>query len=83
MTFNVNHPIVFVLVGIIIAAVLGQSIFFLIKSVRRAKATNMDMKNAIKYMDDTLYESFNSKLEWMEMGNKRNILNEVNLWIYF
>ena len=43
MSFSVNHPILFVLVGIIIAAVLGQSIFFLIKSVRRAKATNMDM----------------------------------------
>lgn len=43
MEFNVNHPILFVMVGIIIAAVLGQSIYFLVKSVRRAKATNMDM----------------------------------------
>lgn len=48
MKFSVNHPILFVLVGIIIAAVLGQSIFFLIKSVRRAKATNMDMKKIKK-----------------------------------
>lgn len=43
MEFSVNHPILFVLVGVIIAAVLGQSIYFLVKSVRRAKATNMDM----------------------------------------
>ena len=43
MTFSVNHPILFVLVGIIIAAVLGQSIYFLLKSVRRAKETGMDM----------------------------------------
>nr|MBE6545099.1 DUF5058 family protein [Oscillospiraceae bacterium] len=43
MQFSANHPILFVLVGIIIAAVLGQSIYFLVKSVRRAKATNMDM----------------------------------------
>lgn len=43
MTFSPNHPILFVLVGIIIAAVLGQSVYFLLKSVRRAKATNMDM----------------------------------------
>lgn len=43
MEFKVNHPILFVLVGIVVAAVLGQSIFFLIKSIRRAKATNMDM----------------------------------------
>lgn len=43
MNFSANHPILFVLVGVIIAAVLGQSIYFLIKSVRRAKATNMDM----------------------------------------
>ncbi len=43
MEFSVNHPILFLLVGIIIAAVLGQSIYFLVKSIRRAKATNMDM----------------------------------------
>ena len=43
MEFSVNHPILFLLVGVIIAAVLGQSVFFLLKSIRRAKATNMDM----------------------------------------
>ncbi|MBQ9964771.1 MAG: DUF5058 family protein [Clostridia bacterium] len=37
MEFNVNHPILFVLVGIIIAAVLGQSTYFLVKAIRRAK----------------------------------------------
>ena len=48
MDFNVNHPILFVLVGIIIAAVLGQSIFFLLKSVRRAKVNGMDMSKIKK-----------------------------------
>ena len=43
MEFSVNHPILFLLVGVIIAAVLGQSVFFLLKSIRRAKATKMDM----------------------------------------
>ena len=43
MEFSVNHPILFVLVGIIIAAVLGQSVYFLVKSVKRAKVTGMDM----------------------------------------
>ena len=43
LVFSKNHPILFIMVGIIIAAVLGQSIYFLIKSIRRAKATNMDM----------------------------------------
>ncbi len=38
MEFSVNSPILFVLVGIIIAAVLAQSIFFLLKAVKRAKA---------------------------------------------
>ncbi len=37
MTFNVNSPILFVLVGIIIALVLAQSFYFLIKAVKRAK----------------------------------------------
>ncbi len=37
MTFNANHPIIFVLVGAIILLVLAQSFYFLIKAVRRAK----------------------------------------------
>ena len=44
MQFSVNHPILFVIVGIIIAAVLGQSIYFLVKSVMRAKKIKMDPK---------------------------------------
>ncbi len=47
MDFSANHPILFVLVGIIIAVVLMQSVYFLIKSVRRAKEIKMD-KNLIK-----------------------------------
>jgi hypothetical protein len=48
MKFSVNHPLLFVLVGVIIAAVLGQSLYFLIKSVRRAKVIGMDMKKIKK-----------------------------------
>lgn len=44
MEFSVNHPILFVLVGIIIAVVIAQSVYFLVKSVRRAKAIKMDVK---------------------------------------
>ena len=43
MKFSVNHPLLFVMVGVIIAAVLGQSAYFLIKSYRRAKEKGMDM----------------------------------------
>ena len=43
MEFSINHPILFVLVGILVAAVLGQSVYFLVKSLRRAKAIGMDM----------------------------------------
>ena len=48
MEFNINHPVLFVLVGIIIAAVLGQSVYFLVKSYRRAKETGMDMTKVNK-----------------------------------
>ena len=48
MEFKVNHPVLFVLVGIIIAAVIGQSVYFLIKSYRRAKANGMDMAKVNK-----------------------------------
>lgn len=42
--FSADHPILFVLVGAIIAVVLAQSVFFLVKAVRRAKAIKMDAK---------------------------------------
>ena len=48
MQFRVNHPILFVIVGVIIAAVLAQSVYFLIKSYRRAKKIGMDMKKINK-----------------------------------
>lgn len=42
MTFSVNHPIIFILVGLILSAVLAQSLYFLIKAYRRAVAIGMD-----------------------------------------
>ena len=33
MEFNVNHPILFIIVGILVATVLGQSIYFLVKAL--------------------------------------------------
>ena len=48
MEFHVNHPILFFLVGIIVAVVLAQSAYFLIKSVRRAKVIGMDMSKIKK-----------------------------------
>lgn len=43
MEFSVNSPILFVLAGIIILAVLAQSVYFLAKAWRRAEAIGMDM----------------------------------------
>ncbi len=37
MEFSVNSPILFVIVGAIIALVLAQSVFFLVKAAKRAK----------------------------------------------
>ncbi len=48
MEFNVNHPILFLLVGIIVAAVLAQSVYFLVKAYRRARHIGMDMKKINK-----------------------------------
>lgn len=41
--------------------------------------TNMDMTSSKEYMDDDLYEQFYTKLEWMKMGNKQNILKRIRL----
>ncbi len=47
MTFSTNHPILFLLAGIIIAVVLAQSVFFLVKAWKRGLALGMD-KNKLK-----------------------------------
>ena len=44
MTFSVNHPILFLLAGIVIAVVLAQSVFFLIRAWRRGVQMGMDQK---------------------------------------
>jgi hypothetical protein len=48
MEFSINHPILFVLVAIGVLAVLGQSVYFLVKALRRAKAIGMDQKKLRK-----------------------------------
>ena len=41
MEFNVNHPILFAIAGVIITAVLAQSVFFLVRAWRRAVELGM------------------------------------------
>ena len=51
MEFSVNHPILFLLAGILVAVVLGQSFYFLFKALRRSRELGMDqtkIKKTIK-----------------------------------
>ena len=48
MEFHVNHPILYVIAGIVIAVVLAQSVFFLLKALRRSKQIGMDQKRIRK-----------------------------------
>ncbi len=50
MEFSVNHPILFVIAGILIAVVLAQSVFFLVKALRRSRQLGMDQKKLKKTM---------------------------------
>ena len=50
MNFSINHPILFVIAAIIIAVVLAQSVFFLIKALRRGRELGMDKKKLRKIM---------------------------------
>ncbi len=50
MEFSSNHWLIFLLAGIIIAFVLGQSVFFLVKALRQAKKIGMDKKVIKKTM---------------------------------
>lgn len=44
MEFNANSPLLFIFVGLIVAVVLAQSIFFLIKAWKRGIRIGMDVK---------------------------------------
>ncbi|MBQ8239043.1 MAG: DUF5058 family protein [Oscillospiraceae bacterium] len=48
MTFSVNHPLLFVLAGGIVAVVLGQSVYFLVKAMHRSRAIGMDQRKIRK-----------------------------------
>ena len=50
MEFSVNHPLLFVMAGILIAVVLAQSVFFLVKALRRSKELGMDQAKIRKTM---------------------------------
>lgn len=42
MEFNINHPVLFILAGLLVAVVLAQSVYFLVKAIRRSKELGMD-----------------------------------------
>jgi hypothetical protein len=50
LEFNVNHPILFVLAGLLVAVVLGQSVYFLLKALKRSRELGMDQKKIKKTM---------------------------------
>ena len=50
MKFSINHPVLFILVGLLVAVVLGQSVYFLLKALKRSKELGMDQKKIKKTM---------------------------------
>ena len=42
MEFSVNHPLLYIMAGFLVAVVLGQSVFFLIKALRRSRELGMN-----------------------------------------
>lgn len=48
MEFSVNHPIIFIIVGIVIATVLAQSVFFLVRALKRAKELGIESSTVKK-----------------------------------
>ena len=50
MEFHVNHPLLYIMAGLLVAVVLGQSVFFLVKAYRRGIQLGMDRKKIQKTM---------------------------------
>ena len=53
MEFSVNSPVLFLLAGIIVAVVLAQSVYFLVKAWRRGKEIGMPMDKLKKVVIGT------------------------------
>ena len=53
MKFNVNSPVLFLLAGIIVAVVLAQSVYFLVKAWRRGREIGMPMDKLKKVVIGT------------------------------
>ena len=53
MNFNPNSSFLFVLAALVILFVIAQSVFFLIRGLRRAKEIGMDMKQIRKIILST------------------------------
>lgn len=50
MKFSLNHPILFLIAGILVAVVLAQSVYFLLKALKRSRELGMDQKKIRKTM---------------------------------
>ena len=50
MEFYVNHPVLFLIAGAVILIVLAQSVFFLVRALRRAEELGMDKQKLRKIM---------------------------------
>jgi heme/copper-type cytochrome/quinol oxidase subunit 2 len=48
LEFRINHPVLFVLAGIVVAVVLAQSVYFLVKALRRSKELGLDQEKIKK-----------------------------------
>jgi len=48
LRFSINHPVLFAIVALLVAVVLAQSIFFLVKALKRSKELGMDQKKIKK-----------------------------------
>ncbi len=50
MEFSVNHPILYALAGFLVAVVLAQSVYFLLKALGRSRELGMDQRKIRKTM---------------------------------
>lgn len=51
---NINNPLFYVIYALVVVFILSQATFYLIKSLRRAKAINMDMKKIGKVISSSI-----------------------------
>ena len=78
MTFSTNHPILFLLAGILVAVVLAQSVYFLVKALKRSKQIGRLFQDPLKGTAPNMTIEENLALAYLRANHTKSPFSMVS-----